>query len=147
MAFGPWKQASVFNFEQKEKIFLILWCLRETSRQLQEDRQVVSTDHPIPILENSAMQFIFLRLHSREHIGKVSSPGKLWASSTAQIFVGEDYTPGQPAAAECCKHTKKTRGDTLKTAVKPIIFAPLVYLNNFKDKEQSTETIYNNLSC
>lgn len=29
----------------------------------------------------------------------------------------------------------------LKTAVKPIIFAPLVYLKNFKDKEQTAETI------
>lgn len=108
LAFAHWNQASLFNFEQKgRKYFLILWCFRETSRQFQEDRQVVSTDHPIPILENNAIWLIFLQLHSREHISKVSSPGKLWASSTAQIFVGEDYTPGQPAAAECCKHKKK----------------------------------------
>lgn len=146
-AIGEWtREAGGFLLFNMWDFFLILWCFRETSRQFQEDRQVVSTDHPIPILENRAIRLTFLQLRNCKHISKWSPPGKLWASSTAQISVGGDYTPGQPAAAECCKHTKK-HVDMLKTVVKPIIFTSLVYLNIFKDKEQTIEIIYQNSSC
>lgn len=54
----------------EKKCFLILWCFRETSRQFQKDRQVVPTDHPIPILEKGATGLNSLPLNSLEHIVK-----------------------------------------------------------------------------